>query len=166
MAFTYAGRYGEDNFVGRDGRPLPAGTPVAIMLPSTNTHATLYSDRVRSSILPNPTQLGQDGNLSFYAEPGDYDLLFVGSEPITVEAAPDVRDVGTGTPGASGGSYVHDQASPSTTWTIDHNLGYYPNVQSFDTNGVELLGGTKSHSSLIQTVITWAVAVSGKSYVS
>ena len=41
--------------------------------------------------------------------------------------------------GAQG--YRHDQAVPQAVWTINHNLGYNPLVQTFNTGSEEILGG-------------------------
>jgi hypothetical protein len=32
-------------------------------------------------------------------------------------------------------SYKHSQSASSTTWTITHNLNFYPNVTVFDSSG-------------------------------
>ncbi len=84
MTWAQAGQYGSDNFLDGHG-PLPMGSPVMICLPGTNTAATLYTDRDRTLGLANPTQLGTFGNLLFYSEPGDYDVVFAGSSPIRVQ---------------------------------------------------------------------------------
>lgn len=63
------------------------------------------------------------------------------STVIAEEITPDTVSVSTpgtagpagpaGPPGAPGGSrYEHIQASPSTTWTVTHNLGYIPGAIS------------------------------------
>lgn len=33
--------------------------------------------------------------------------------------------------------YIHTQSSPSTIWTVNHNLGYIPQTTLFTTGGVE-----------------------------
>ena len=45
-----------------------------------------------------------------------------------------------GTPGSAPQAYVHDQAIPSMVWTINHNLGYHPNVTVIDSGGTEWIG--------------------------
>lgn len=44
-----------------------------------------------------------------------------------------------GPPGPSGSAaaYVHTQSSASTTWTINHNLGFVPSVSLYTVGGVE-----------------------------
>lgn len=59
-----------------------------------------------------------------------------------------------GPPGASGAGYVHTQASAATTWTIAHNLGFYPDVSAFNTGNVEIAGQV-IHLSTNVTQITF-----------
>lgn len=42
-----------------------------------------------------------------------------------------------GDPGTSG-SYVHTQSTPSNNWIINHNLGYNPIVQVFNSGNMEI----------------------------
>jgi hypothetical protein len=69
------------------------------------------------------------------------------STPITVSVQ-DTDVVTVATPGPQGPpgtasselGFTHNQTTSSTAWIISHNLGFYPNVQSFDTVGVEIRG--------------------------
>jgi hypothetical protein len=70
-----------------------------------------------------------------------------------------------GPPGPSGAGYDFDQVSPSTTWTINHNLGYRPSVQMFTVGGLEVLGEIQ-HVSDNQTLITFNIAVAGTARLS
>ena len=64
--------------------------------------------------------------------------------------------------GGGGGiaAYVHTQASPATTWTINHNLGFRPSVELLDTGSQEI-DGAIAHPSVNQTVITLNPATAG-----
>jgi hypothetical protein len=62
--------------------------------------------------------------------------------------------------GAGGASYVHTQASPATTWTINHNLGFRPSVELLDSGSQEI-DGDISHPSVNQTLITLNPATAG-----
>jgi hypothetical protein len=64
-----------------------------------------------------------------------------------------------GPPGVSGG-YTHTQATPATTWTIAHNLGYRPAVQCSTTGGLELLGEVL-HLSADVCQVSFSVARAG-----
>lgn len=44
----------------------------------------------------------------------------------------------TGPAGAGDQSFLFTQSTPSTTWTINHNLGYKPSVELFDTGSQEI----------------------------
>jgi hypothetical protein len=43
-----------------------------------------------------------------------------------------------GPPGPVGAFYLHTQASASASWTINHNLGFQPNVSIKNAGGVEV----------------------------
>ncbi len=70
---TYAGRYGPETMLNGVIRLLP-GRLVRIDEVGTATLATLYTDRTKSVSAPNPVTVDARGNLTFYADPGDYDM--------------------------------------------------------------------------------------------
>lgn len=43
-----------------------------------------------------------------------------------------------GDPGPPGTSYRHIQSSPSGAWSVNHNLGYNPNVGVFSSGGTSV----------------------------
>lgn len=46
-----------------------------------------------------------------------------------------------GDPGEAGtGSFVYEQEAPSSTWTINHNLGFFPGVTVVDSGGTDVVG--------------------------
>lgn len=57
-------------------------------------------------------------------------------------------------------NYYHDQAIPSDTWAIVHNLGKKPSVTVIDTAGTEVEGEVK-HISLNEVKIMFSAAFSG-----
>jgi hypothetical protein len=63
-------------------------------------------------------------------------------------------------------SYEHDQTVAAAVWTIDHNLGYLPNVEVVDANGTSLWGWKEEQVSINQLKITHSFPVAGKAYVS
>ncbi|UUV43187.1 hypothetical protein RCCWILLIS_15 [Rhodobacter phage RcCWillis] len=65
-----------------------------------------------------------------------------------------------GDPGASGAGYVHTEPLPSTTWVIDHNLGFWPNIYVYDTNGDECEGDV-DNVSLNRCVINFSAPFAG-----
>ena len=63
--------------------------------------------------------------------------------------------------GADGGAaYVFTQSTPASTWTINHNLGYVPSVELFDSGSQEIEADV-SHPSSNTAVIVFAVPVAG-----
>lgn len=62
-------------------------------------------------------------------------------------------------------SYLHNQTSSSTTWTINHNLNFYPNVTVYDSAD-SMVEGSVTHSSTTSLTITFSGAISGKAYLS
>lgn len=65
-----------------------------------------------------------------------------------------------GPAGPSGAGTTFTQASPSGTWTINHNLGYRPSVEIIDAGGNEV-EATVTHTSLNQTVVTFTTPIAG-----
>lgn len=53
-----------------------------------------------------------------------------------------------GPPGANGTAinYSHTQVVPASSWIINHNLGYRPNVHVEDDSGVDLMPAIIQHS--------------------
>lgn len=65
--------------------------------------------------------------------------------------------------GGGGGTvvaYVHTQGSGATTWTINHNLGYKPQIESFTTGGLKIEGDVL-HVSNTQATIGFSAAQAG-----
>ena len=62
--------------------------------------------------------------------------------------------------GGAGAAYVHTQASPATTWTINHNLGFRPSVELLDSGSQEI-DGDIAHPTTNQTVVTLNPATAG-----
>jgi hypothetical protein len=77
----------------------------------------------------------------------------------------------TGSAGPSGEtmysdlSYVHTQNSASTTWTINHNLHFIPNVTVVDSAGT-VVEGSYSYPNSTTVVLSFSAAFSGKAYLS
>lgn len=70
-----------------------------------------------------------------------------------------------GPTGASAETYVHTQGTPSDTWTINHNLGYFPNVSVVDSAGTVVEGDT-AWPNAYTIVVSFESAFSGKAYLS
>ena len=70
-----------------------------------------------------------------------------------------------GTDGVDGGSYYHTQVGVSDTWVIVHNLGYRPNVATFNSADSQVEGEVV-HDSTIQMTVTFSSAFSGYAVLS
>lgn len=60
----------------------------------------------------------------------------------------------------SGAAYVYTQAVAASTWTINHNLGFVPSVEVFDSGSQEIEADV-SHPTTNQTVILFSVPLAG-----
>lgn len=65
-----------------------------------------------------------------------------------------------GPPGTAGGGFVHTQATPATPWIVNHNLGYRPAVEVYDSGGNEVIVEV-AHISLNQYEVRPQPAMSG-----
>lgn len=74
----------------------------------------------------------------------------------------------TGGGSVAGSSYRHVQSTPAATWTVTHNLGYFPNVTAFSSAGDELHGRIVhvdgNHLTITLYVGGVPVAFSGEAY--
>jgi hypothetical protein len=62
-------------------------------------------------------------------------------------------------------NYVHEQGSPSATWTINHNLSKFPSVSIVDSAGTLIIAEVE-YVSTSQVVITFDASTSGKAYLN
>lgn len=62
-------------------------------------------------------------------------------------------------------AFIHSQDVPAAIWTINHSLGYHPNVTVVDSAG-DVVEGNKSYPSNSQIVIEFTGAFAGKAYLS
>jgi hypothetical protein len=62
-------------------------------------------------------------------------------------------------------SYEHTQGSSSSTWTINHNLGFKPNVTVVDSAG-NIVEGEISYTNSNSLTVSFSTGFSGKAYIS
>lgn len=94
----YAGYWGpEALFWSTSGTPVRS-TEVTVRDPLTMLPTTLYTDKTKSTTLPNPTLTDEHGNLAFYATPGSYLLDWGATDDlfIVVSTHPDDPSGGGG----------------------------------------------------------------------
>lgn len=62
-------------------------------------------------------------------------------------------------------AYRHVQQTPSATWTIVHNLNFYPNITVQDSAGT-ILEGEITYTNTKQLTVHFTSAFSGNAYLS
>lgn len=80
------------------------------------------------------------------------------SDPIIIELADNVS-VPTNV------AYHHAQGVSSSTWDIEHNLGFYPNVTTMDSSG-SIAEGEIEHLTKYRLRVTFSAPFSGNAYLS
>jgi hypothetical protein len=83
-----------------------------------------------------------------------------GTTVVTVPVTNTVTATTVGPQGPAGVGYLHQQTSSSTTWVINHNLGFRPAVELFDSGSQEI-DGDVAHPSVNQAIITLSPATTG-----
>ena len=62
-------------------------------------------------------------------------------------------------------AFAHTQGVSSNSWTIVHNLNFYPNVTVIDSSGT-VVEGEILYISTNSLIVTFSGAFSGKAYLS
>ena len=126
----------------------------------------------------------QKKNVSVVTEPADQ-ILEVhdpgvagpqgtqGPQGATGAAGPQGPQGATGATGAAGPqgptsgpvSYLHTQYSPSDTWTINHNLGYRPNVTISDS-AYTIIEGDIEYPNSNTIILKFSASFAGTAYLS
>jgi hypothetical protein len=70
-----------------------------------------------------------------------------------------------GPAGPSSVTYIHNQASASAVWTIDHNLNRHPSTTVVDSAGNVVIGNIL-YASEFQSVISFSGSFAGKAYLN
>lgn len=70
-----------------------------------------------------------------------------------------------GPPGAGGASYAHVQGAPLATWTIVHNLGFFPSVTVVDSGGTTVEGDMR-YIDVNTVELSFSAAFGGSAYLS
>lgn len=106
--------------------------------------------------------------MSQYVRPGSNSTTYV-NDIISITTPSGTNNYGT--PGAVTEvvvpdlAYVHNQNTASATWTVLHNLDFFPNVTVQDSGGT-IVEGEITYTNRNQVVLTFAAAFSGKAYLS
>jgi hypothetical protein len=70
-----------------------------------------------------------------------------------------------GEPVSFPGTYTHTQGVASSTWTINHNLEYYPSIEVVDSAGT-IVVGNYTYANVNTIIATFASPFAGKAYLS
>ena len=74
--------------------------------------------------------------------------------------------VGSGTVNPEDLAYRHYQSVASQTWTVEHNLGFRPNVIAVDSAGEWIIPGRTSYLNDSTVELEFSAAVGGEAYCS
>lgn len=91
------------------------------------------------------------------------DVQLDAGEDLTVEAGTVTGPPGP--PGAAQVTFVFNQPLPTSIWTIDHNLGFWPDVIVFDTSGREAEGAVLNPTNN-RTTVTFSAPFAGTARLS
>lgn len=166
MAFANAGRYGPENVVSfTTGIPI-SGASATVYDVGTTTKATLYTDRTKATTAANPVLADSYGNLTFFADPGQYDLLINGRtlqitvpvDPIevdsesTVGGAVNVKEFGAKGDGTTDDLVAINAAitAAGATGTVFFPEGSYRISATISTANPVTLQGANWHGSIIK----------------
>jgi len=93
-------------------------------------------------------------------------IVVVGASGVQGPQGPQGEQGEQGPQGDPGiGSYVHTEGVASDTWTIHHNLGFYPNIEIIDSAGTSVIGSYE-FTNINTVVATFADPFAGKAYLS
>lgn len=127
------------------GGGVAVGIRVKVLHRGTFVPATIFYSAEGTARRLNPIPTGVTGQVSFWIDPGEYDLLANG-----------VRtpfDVDSGEGGAGGGStFIHHQTTPLDFVSIPHPLGTKPTVDVIDDDGNQLMAEIDWPSDSVVTV--------------
>lgn len=88
-------------------------------------------------------------------------IVVVSSSPTTVEVEAPGPQGPPGPQGAPGARYTHTQAVASTSWSVDHLLGFKPNI-AVVVNSIEVTDGvTVGHIDDNHAVVLSGIAIAG-----
>lgn len=102
---------------------------------------------------------------------GPPNTLSIGTVTPTTSGVPAVTITGTA-PAQTlnfvlpvGGVYTHNQLSSASTWTITHNLGFFPSVTVIDSGNNTVIGNV-TYISENQLSVSFNATFGGKAYLS
>lgn len=121
------GSYASDPFLYEGSGSVAVDVPVRVVFLGTDILVPIFYNS-EGTPKPNPLRTDSEGVVRFWSDPGDYELVANGErtsiEVIGESTDPDLEGI------------VFEQAAASTSWTINHGLGYIPVVTVVIANEV------------------------------
>jgi len=125
--------------------------------PSTNTLSISDGNSVVLSNIPLPTDIAN------WNDAYDNTIVSIGITGTTTKTLSlGQRDGGTLSVSYAD-TYVHTQGSPSSSWSVTHNMNKYPSVTVIDSSSNEVEGEV-TYNSLNSVTITFSGSFSGTAY--
>jgi hypothetical protein len=161
------GLFGPERLQWATGGPVRL-LPVYVFIKDTMSLAVLYADPNGLTTIANPVWADHNGELTFFAELGNYDLWANDAKIATISIVDSTETVGVSEEElALATRYVHDQVLASAEWIIDHTLGYNPGgVQVIESTGDAIMGAHDYPIANQRVRISFASPCSGKAYLS
>lgn len=138
----------------------PDGNPAAeasfpVQLSGGNVLVPTFTSKAGTTPLTNPVLTDVDGLSTFYAAPGAYYTDIAGT---LFHFAVDDTEADEAWPG----TFIHEQTSASSTWTVAHHFGVAPAVDV--VVGGASVSATVTHTDDETTVITFGSPTTGTVY--
>jgi hypothetical protein len=159
------GLFGPERLQWATGGPVRL-VPVYVFEKNTMTLAVLYADRNGLTTIANPTWTDHNGELTFFADLGEYDLWANDTKIATIAITDSTEVVGvTEEELALVTRYVHDQVLASDEWIIDHTLGYNPPFAMVRNSAGDMVWAALDYPiDNVRARITFASPESGKAF--
>lgn len=128
----------------------------------------------KSTVVTNAPIKKQVIEVGDVGKPGPATTLTVGEVSVSADIVEPVITITGVSPAqtinftfpAGSAAYRHVQSAPSTTWTIQHNMGFYPGgVTVIDSGGSYCLGNL-SYPNINTVVVEFSSAFNGVAYLS
>lgn len=154
----YANQWGPES-IQYPGRIPAVLASVEVRKAVDGTLAILYTDKTKSVTAANPLVTDVFGNLKFFADPDEYNIV-IGGATFAITLASHPKE-----PGGAGFqiSYAHTQSTPATVWTVQHNLGRRPSsITIFSLDYSQQFDGFSIlHQDVNRLLVSADVAFSG-----
>lgn len=149
---------GPETFEGVVDETATAGRPVFVVIPE-------FDGQLRHGPCPWTPIVAPEG--LFYPHKGDRCTLVqpATGEPVIASWTPTATVPDAVITGAGDKHFEFTQSSPSSTWTINHNLGKRPSVTVVDSAGTEWHSEAQ-HVSDNTCVVKFAAPFSGKAFLN